>query len=108
MACFRRRMKERLIGQRQLRRHVFSAKGSFSDHFIRTRLPRVPTWPEVDFQFSQTYSYLKDLWQRRHIGLQRGNEETTRREFIDKILYKAGFAYLANLDLPEAVARRTP
>lgn len=50
---------------------------------------------------------LQDLWTRRYRGLEQ-NEETTRREFIDRVLEKLRFSFRSSLDLPIAVARRTP
>ena len=40
--------------------------------------------------------------------LRKGPEETTRREFLEKVLEKLGFAFFSNLDLPEWDRRRTP
>lgn len=82
--------------------------GIFSDHFIRTRVKEVDTWPKDEAELRPTYEFLLDLWHRRHVGLEKGNEETTRREFLEKILTKLGFSFFSNLDLPVHASRGTP
>jgi hypothetical protein len=63
---------------------AWESHGIFSDHFISTRLTDVATWPESLPAAEQLHKDLQDLWTKRHRGLAQ-NEETTRREFIDKV-----------------------
>src|SRR5438309_5615417 len=89
------------------RRVAWESNGIFSDHFISTRLRDVETWPESSKAAGEIHNDLQGLWTRRYRGLEQ-NEETTRREFIDKVLERLQFSYRSSLDLPVAVARRTP
>jgi hypothetical protein len=68
----------------------------------------VDTWPKDEAELRPTYEFLLDLWHRRHVGLEKGNEETTRREFLEKILTKLRFSFFSNLDLPVHASRGTP
>lgn len=78
----------------------WETRGIFSDHFIRTRLSSVESWPQKDETIQPTYDALLDLWNRRHVGFEKANEEVTRREFVEKVLDKLGFSYFSNLNLP--------
>src|SRR6266568_5630643 len=89
------------------RRIAWESRGIFSDHFIRTRLSEVPTWPKSLEGAAHLHNDLQELWSRRYRGLEQ-NEETTRREFIDKVLDKLKFSYRSSLDIPVSIARRTP
>jgi hypothetical protein len=42
------------------------------------------------------------------VGLGNGNEETTRREFLEKILDQLGFSYFSNLSMPSSDRTQTP
>lgn len=87
---------------------TWETRGIFSDHFIRRRLKEVDSWPKDDSAAKAQYDSILDLWARRHVGFERGNEETTRREFLEKVLEKLGFAFFSNLDLPEQQVKQTP
>lgn len=88
-------------------RIAWETRGIFSDHFIRTRLSEIPTWPKSTDATAQLHSDLQELWSKRYRGLEQ-NEETTRREFIDRVLDKLKFSYRSSLDIPVSIARRTP
>jgi hypothetical protein len=87
---------------------TWESRGIFSDHFIRRRLCQVESWPRDDAAAKALYDQILDLWARRHVGFEKGPEETTRREFLEKVLEKLGFAFFSNLDLPEWERRQTP
>lgn len=87
---------------------TWETRGIFSDHFIRRRLSAVESWPRDEPAAKALYDQILDLWARRHVGFEKGNEETTRREFLEKVLEKLGFAFFSNLDLPEWERRQTP
>jgi hypothetical protein len=82
--------------------------GIFSDHFVRTRLNEVASWPKQDEKIKPSYEYLLDLWHRRHVGFEKANEETTCREFLEPVLSKLGFSCLYQLDVPVSSSRLTP
>jgi hypothetical protein len=87
---------------------TWDTRGLFSDHFIRKRLCEVESWPKDEAAAKVLYDHISDLWARRHVGFEKGNEETTRREFLEKVLERLGFAFFSNLDLPEWERRQTP
>jgi hypothetical protein len=87
---------------------TWETRGVLSDHFIRKRLFEVESWPKDDARARALYDQFLDLWIRRHVGFEKGNEETTRREFLEKVLGQLGFAFFSNLDLPEWQRRQTP
>jgi len=82
--------------------------GIFSDHFVRSRLNEVASWPKQDEKIKPFYEYLLDLWHRRHVGFEKANEETTCREFLEPVLSKLGFSCLYQLDVPVSSSRLTP
>ena len=87
--------------------HPWETKGIFSEHFLRNRLPKTPVWPTDDFA-CPIYDQIGEIWRKKYIGLAHNNEEVTRREFLDKVLERLGFAYLPNLDLPKSKQRQVP
>jgi len=86
---------------------AWETNGIFSEHFIRSRLKDFNLWPADEFA-KPLYDYISDLWKKKHITLGRGNEELTKREFLEKILDKLGFAFLPFRKLPVSVKRREP
>jgi len=89
-------------------RTPWETRGLFSDHFLKTRLHEVSSWPKDDNPIRPIYDFLLDLWHRRHIGFERGNEETTCREFLEPVLNKLGFSCLYKEDLPASSSRMVP
>lgn len=86
----------------------WATRGIFSDHFLKNRLQQVASWPSDDAKIGEVHKYLMDLWIRRHVGLEKGNEETTCREFLEPVLQKLGFHCLYKLDLPASSGRMVP
>src|ERR1017187_1909127 len=82
--------------------------GIFSDHFIKSRLNEVASWPKQSEKIKPVYEHLLDLWHRRHLGFEKANEETTCREFLEPILSMLGFSCLYQLDVPVSSNRLTP
>lgn len=85
----------------------WETNGIFSEHFIRSRLKEFHLWPDDKF-VKPFYEYASELWKKKYIGLARGNEEVTKREFLEKILEKFGFAFLLHQKLPAADRRQIP
>ncbi len=89
-------------------RTAWETRGIFSDHFLKTRLEQVRSWPKDDSTIRPIYDELMELWLRRHVGLEKGNEETTCRVFIEPVLIKLGFCFLYKEDLPASSRRMVP
>lgn len=89
-------------------RAPWETRGIFSDHFLKTRLHQAPSWPKNDDTIRPIYDYLLELWHRRHVGLEKGNEETTCREFLEPVLSRLGFSCLYKEDLPASASRMVP
>ncbi len=85
----------------------WQTNGIFSDHFLRNRLPSSEYWPNND-RVELLYKKFSELWRKRYIGLGNGNEETTRREFLEHLLDNLGFSYFSNLSLPVSNRAQTP
>lgn len=85
----------------------WETKGVFSEHYLRNRLPKANNYPSSEIT-RPIYDFINDLWRKKHIGLGGGNEDLTRKEFIDKVLEKLGFSFYPNLDLPDSTRRQTP
>jgi hypothetical protein len=83
-------------------------RGIFSDHFLKNRLQQVVSWPSENAKIEAVYKDLMELWIRRHVGLEKGNEETTCREFLEPVLRELGFHCLYKLDLPASSSRMVP
>lgn len=86
---------------------AWKTNGIFSEHFIRSRLKDVPQWPTDEFA-RPIYKYISELWSKKHITLGKGNEELTKREFLEKVFEKIGYAFLSCRKLPLADKRREP
>jgi hypothetical protein len=89
------------------KRHPWETKGIFSEHYLQSRLKDSPYWPTDDYA-RPIFEFASEIWRKRHIGLAKGNEETTRREFLEKILERLGFSFYSNLGLPESERAQTP
>ena len=76
----------------------WETNGIFSEHYLRTRLRDAHYWPNDDYARA-IYNYVSELWKNRYVGLAKGNEETTRREFLEKVIDKLGYFYFSNLGL---------
>ncbi len=77
----------------------WETKGIFSEHYIRTRLQGSKLWPQEE-KVKSLWELSSNLWNKLHIALGRGNEELTKREFLEPILNKLGFACLPESGLP--------
>lgn len=73
----------------------WETKGIFSEHYLRSRLTQSHLCPKDEVARS-LYDFASDLWRKRHMGLAKGPEETTRREFLEKILERLGFSFFSN------------
>ncbi len=78
---------------------LWETNGVFSDHYIRTKLERSKSWPE-EAEVKPIWEFCAELWEKRKLGLAKGNEALTRQELIDKVLKKLGFSFLPNTRLP--------
>ncbi|MBC8400719.1 MAG: N-6 DNA methylase [Candidatus Marinimicrobia bacterium] len=85
----------------------WETKCIFSDHYLKTRLKDSILWPQ-DENVGQIWQFCKDLWDRRYIGLAKGNEALTCQELIEPILKQFGFAFLPNTRLPIGKRQQEP
>jgi len=86
----------------------WKAKGIFTEHIIRAKLPDSRLWPAPEAA-EAIRLFCLDLWTRKHVWLaSKGKESHTRQELLDPILQRLGFAFLSATDLPSSVARREP
>ena len=86
---------------------AWDTHGIFSEHFLTNRIRSSPYWPSNE-RAETLYKRYSELWRKRYIGLGAGNEETTRREFLEYILDQLGFSYFSNLSLPTSERTQTP
>ena len=78
-------------------RKLWQTEGLFSDHYLRARLKHNEWWP-TDAAAQPIWQFCKELYEKRAFALCRfDNEIGARREFIDKILERLGFAWSDNL-----------
>lgn len=85
----------------------WETKGIFSDHYLKTRLKDSVIWPKEE-NVVPIWKYCKDLWERKFIGLAKGNEALTRQELIEPVLKQFGFAFLPNTRLPVGKRQQEP
>jgi hypothetical protein len=86
----------------------WETNGIFSEHFIRSRLKEFSAiWPKDEFA-RPLYDHIFALWNKKYLGLARGDEEITKREFLEKIFEKVGFAFLPFRKLPASDRRQVP
>jgi type I restriction-modification system DNA methylase subunit len=89
-----------LLGMPEVRK-LWQTEGLFSDHYLKARLTRNDWWPS-DLEAEPIWHFCRELYEKRAFSLRRhGNEMDNRREFIDKILERLGFAWSDNLRLPD-------
>lgn len=86
---------------------AWETNGIFSEHFIRSRLKDFQLWPTDEFA-RPLYDYISELWGKKYLGLAKGDEEITKREFLEKIFEKFGFAFLPFRKLPALQRRQVP
>lgn len=87
---------------------AWETNGIFSEHFIRSRLKDFPSlWPKDEYA-RPLYDYISNLWNKKYLGLAKGDEEITKREFLEKIFEKLGFAFLPFRKLPATERRQVP
>jgi len=87
---------------------AWETNGIFSEHFIRSRLKEFSAiWPKDEFA-KPLYEYISTLWNKKYLGLARGDEEITKREFLEKIFERLGFAFLPFRKLPASERRQVP
>src|SRR4030065_2296064 len=86
---------------------AWETNGIFSEHFIRSRLKESSLYPKDEFA-KPLYDYISDLWKKKYIGLARGDEEITKREFLEKIFEKLAFSFLSLRKLPASAHRQVP
>ena len=86
---------------------AWETNGIFSEHFIRSRLKDFPLYPTDEFA-KPLYDYLSELWKKKYLGLAKADEEITKREFLEKIFEKFGFAFLPFRKLPALERRQVP
>src|SRR4030067_2894540 len=87
---------------------AWETNGIFSEHFIRSRLKEFSAiWPKDEFA-KPLYHYVSTLWNKKYLGLARGDEEITKREFLEKIFERLGFAFLPFRKLPDSERRQVP
>ncbi len=108
----RKRSPKIVEGQEQLfafdeGRRSWETRGIFSEHYLQTRLRNSSYWSKDDYT-RPIFDFISELWKKRYLGLAKGNEETTRREFLEKILQQLGFSFFSNLQLPESERTQTP
>ncbi|MBI4722726.1 MAG: hypothetical protein HY769_07005 [Candidatus Stahlbacteria bacterium] len=78
---------------------IWETKGIFSDRYIRTKLKDDKLYPNEE-RVKLLWEFCSNLWNKLHIALGKGNEELTKREFLEPILEKLGFAYSIEISLP--------
>jgi len=87
---------------------TWETNGIFSEHFIRSRLKDFSDiWPKDEFA-RPLYDYIFALWNKKYLGLAKGDEEITKREFLEKIFEKLGFTFLPFRKLPASERRQVP
>jgi hypothetical protein len=86
---------------------AWETKGVFSEHFIRSRLKGSSLWPSEE-DVKPLYDYASQLWKKKYISLARGDEELTKREFLEHILNKLGFSFLPARKIPALEQRKVP
>ena len=86
---------------------LWETKGIFSDHYLRTRLKESAIWPKEE-SVKPIWLFCKELWEKKHFGLAKGNEPLTCREFIEPVIRKLGYAFLPNTRLPVGKRQQEP
>ncbi len=82
-------------------------KGIFSDHYILDRLPDSHLWPK-EKDAEPIWTFCRELWGKRYIGLARGSEELTKKELLEPVLERLKFPFLPKARLPISVQQQEP
>lgn len=85
----------------------WATKGIFSDHYILDRLSESTLWPNIE-NAETIWNFCKNLWEKRHVGLARGNEELTKKELLEPVLERLGFPFLPKSRLPISEQQQEP
>ncbi len=85
----------------------WTTKGIFSDHYILDRLSESTIWPKNE-DAEPIWNFCKNLWEKRHVGLARGNEELTKKELLEPVLERLGFPFLPQSRLPISERQQEP
>lgn len=84
----------------------WETRGIFSDHYLRIWLKKTDVWPS-DASVEPSFSLCRELIERNSYRLSRfGNEDITRKEFIDPILRILNFQFIPETKTPGS--RNTP
>lgn len=78
---------------------LWETKGVFSDHYLRRRLKESGLWPDQESSRAM-WRFCKETWEKKRLGLGRGNEELTKQEFLEPVLTKLGYAFQREATLP--------
>ncbi|MBU1627893.1 N-6 DNA methylase, partial [bacterium] len=87
--------------------NLWETNGIFSDHYLRTRLKESDLWPKEE-NINDIWQFCKDLWEKKYVGLAKGNEALTRQELIEPVLKKLGYTFLPNSRLPVGKRQQEP
>ena len=82
-------------------------KGIFSDHYILDHLSKSTLWPKNE-DAEPIWNFCKKLWEKRYIGLAKGNEELTKKELLEPVLEMLKFPFLIATPLPVSEHQREP
>ncbi len=99
--------KKDFLGTPPLFSQSWETNGIFSDHFIRSQLKYSALWPSDEYT-RPLYNYVSELWKTKYLGLTKGDEEIMKREFIEVLLERLGFAFLPFRKLPFSATRQVP
>ena len=82
-------------------------KGIFSDHYILERLSKSTLWPKEE-DAEPIWTFCRNLWEKRYIGLAKGNEELTKKELLEPVLERLRFPFLIATPMPASEQQREP
>ena len=84
------------------------AKGIFTDHIIKSKLPGSRLWPSIVVS-EPIRAFCAEIWSRKSYALGKYLREShTREELLNKVLSKLGFAYLPDTALPTRDKAKVP
>lgn len=79
--------------------NLWETKGVFSDHYMRSRLKDSDLWPDREV-VKPLWGFSKNLWEKKQIGLAKGNEALTEQELLEPVMTALGFAFLPKKTIP--------